>query len=65
MAEGMSKEDLKKLRLETGLSQDDFAVRLGFKPSRYKAWEYGHNGIDFLVEKHIRTIHKEILKEGK
>lgn len=61
MKKAMTKEELKELRAETELSQEDFSLRLGVKTTRYRAWEYGHNGIDPLIENHIRNIHKEIM----
>ncbi len=34
---------LRKIRRDTGFSQDDFADKLGANPSQYRAWESGRN----------------------
>jgi putative transcriptional regulator len=41
--ENFSNEEIKKIRLETGLSQHLFASTLGVSPKTVEAWENGRN----------------------
>lgn len=34
---------LRKIRRDTGFSQDEFAAKLGANPNQYRAWESGRN----------------------
>ena len=51
---------IKRIRIMTGVTQNDFALAVGVSPSAVKEWEAGRNGInpsnmerikDFLTKK--------------
>lgn len=56
----MNKEELKQIRKELGLSQQDFAVRLGVGIATISRWEHGINCPSKLAMEQIKKINKGV-----
>ncbi len=56
----MTKADFKKLRAETGLTQEEFAIAADVKVDRVRSWECGRNKITHLVEIHLKNVYKAL-----
>lgn len=61
----MDKTELKRIRLELGLSQSVFARHLNTSRSTYLNWEHGYRRIPGILEVALRAVRMELKKEGK
>ena len=59
----MTKETLKMLREDTGLSQEKFAFALGVSGSTISSWEQGRNPINPIYEKVILDAYSQLIKK--
>lgn len=51
--------DVKAMRKEMHLSQDQFAHRFGFSPARIRDWEQGRSNPDGAVRAYLLVIKRE------
>jgi putative transcriptional regulator len=51
--------DVKKIRTELGLSQDEFAQRFSFTAARVRDWEQGRSKPDSAARAYLTVIKKE------
>ena len=51
--------DVKAMRRELHLSQDEFARRFGFSPARIRDWEQGRSRPDGAVRAYLLVIQRE------
>lgn len=51
--------DVKRLRRRLNLSQNEFAQRYGFKPSRVRDWEQGRSRPDGAVRAYLLVIERD------
>lgn len=58
MREKMSRSELKKRRVDAGLTQVELAERLCVTPRTVSAWETGETDIDWIWTLHIRNATK-------
>lgn len=58
----MNYDDLKKVRLELGLSQEDIAVHLKTPVGTYSKWERGERRVPGIVEVALELLRLKMVK---
>ena len=61
----MTGDDLKTLRTQLALTQDEFAERLGVWPNTVWRWENGQRHIPEMVARLVQYVAKEVRAEQK
>lgn len=55
----MTKEEIKALRVKLGLTQQEFANRLGLKVDTIRSWEYGYRKPKGPGERLLQLLQEE------
>lgn len=59
----MTKEEIKDLRKELGITQQELADRLGLTVDTIRSWESGYRNPSGSAKKLLEIIRKTLLKE--
>jgi transcriptional regulator with XRE-family HTH domain len=57
--------ELKRIRLQLGLTQKELGMRLGVSRNAVARWEVGLRGISKLAEVALRCVSSEVRKSGR
>lgn len=60
-----TKEAIKALRLRSGLSQEDFAHRIGTSFSTVNRWENGHSKPSRLAQRWLDRVERDVADGGE
>ena len=59
-----TKDAIKALRMRSGLSQEDFAHRIGTSFSTVNRWENGHSKPSRLAQRWLDRVERDLCADG-